>query len=172
MAKETLVVYYSRSGTTKRVAGYLAEALGADLELIEEPRSRAGVGGYLRSAFEAVGKRLPSIQTRRDPRDYGLVVVGTPVWFGTMSSPVRAYLVAHAKQLPRAAFFAVMGGRGGDDAVREMQRATGAVSAPTCVLRQDDVEHDRYRDRSDAFLRALRDVQRSTAAAVAEAPRA
>jgi menaquinone-dependent protoporphyrinogen IX oxidase len=155
MAKGTLVVCYSRSGTTRRVAAHLVEALGADFELIEESSTRSGLAGYLRSAFEAVAKRLPAIRTRKDPRDYRLVVIGTPVWFGTMSSPVRSYVAAHAGELRRAAFFAVMGGRGGDDTVREMQLATGVLSAPTCVLTRRDVEGERYRGQCDGFLRAL-----------------
>lgn len=41
MSSRILVVYFSRSGSTARVASYLADELGADLDAIEEPRSRA-----------------------------------------------------------------------------------------------------------------------------------
>jgi flavodoxin len=170
MAKGTLVVCYSRGGATKRVAEHLAQALGADLDLIEEASSRSGVGGYVRSAFEAAARGLPTIETRRDPRDYDLVVVGTPVWVGTLSSPVRSYVFAHAGQLRHAGFFAVMGGRGGGNAVRELQLATGAVDAPTCVLTRRQVERGRYRDRCEGFVRALKGQSRSTDGARAESP--
>lgn len=39
----TLIIYYSRSGTTRALAAELAERLGADMAAIQEPRSRAGV---------------------------------------------------------------------------------------------------------------------------------
>ena len=155
MASKTLVVCFSRGGTTMRVAEHLAKMLGADLDRIEENGSRLGLGGYMRSAIEAMTKGLPSIRTRRDPRDYDLVVIGTPVWVGTISSPVRAYLFQHARDFRKVGFFAVMGGRGGEDVVREMQFASGVSSAPTCVLTERDVEHDRFRPRVESFVRSL-----------------
>lgn len=155
MSSRILVVYFSRSGSTARVASYLADELDADLDAIEEPRSRAGIGGYVRSAFEAVAKGLPTIQTRRDPRDYDLVVLGTPVWGGTMASPVRSYIHEHNESLAKTAFFVVMGGRGGDDTVREMQMACGVGARPSCVFRQEEVEHDRDLARCEDFIQRI-----------------
>jgi flavodoxin len=40
-----LVVYYSRSGTTRKIAEALSEALACDLEEIVEDKSRAGSFG-------------------------------------------------------------------------------------------------------------------------------
>jgi len=164
MSPRILVVYFSRSGSTARVASYLADELGADLDAIEEPRSRAGIGGYVRSAFEAVAKGLPTIHTRRDPRDYDLVVLGTPVWGGTMASPVRSYIHEHSESLAKTAFFVVMGGSGGDDTVREMQMACGVGARPSCVLRREEVEHDRDLARCEDF------IQRIQAGAIGKAP--
>ena len=156
MTKRILVVWYSRGGTSSKVAMQLAKSLGADLDPIEESGSRAGFGGYVRSALEALAKGLPAIRTKRDPKAYDLVVVGTPVWVGTMSSPVRSYLYTHRRELPDLAFFAVMGGRGGEDTVAEMRLASGASRAPTCVLTQRDVEQGRHIAQCEAFAGAVR----------------
>jgi flavodoxin len=150
-----LVVCYSRGGTTLRVARHIADALSADFERIEEPSSREGLGGYARSALEALARGLPTIRTQKDPRDYALVVVGTPVWVGTMASPVRSYLARHARTLQNAAFFAVMAGRGAEDTVQEMKFACGVPEAPTCVFTQREVQYDRFRRRCADFIRAL-----------------
>jgi hypothetical protein len=150
-----LVVCYSRGGTTLRVARHIADALDADFERIEEPGSRDGVGGYARSALEALARGLPTIRTQKDPRDYGLVVVGTPVWVGTMASPVRSYLTAHGLQLQNAGFFALMAGRGGEDAVHEMKFACAAHEAPSCVLTQHEVESGWFRSRCNEFISAI-----------------
>jgi len=156
MGHRILVVCYSRSGTALRVAKHLSAALGADLDPIEELGSRKGLGGYLRSAWEAIGKGLPTIRTRKDPRDYDFVVLATPVWVGTMCSPMRSYLHAHAGALRNVAFFAVMGGRGGDDTVREMQMQCGVAEAATCVLTQHEVERGDLEQRCASFVRAIR----------------
>jgi hypothetical protein len=55
-----LVVYYSRSGTTRKIAEAFSEALACDLEEIVEDKSRAGSFGYIRSLVEARQKR-PSV---------------------------------------------------------------------------------------------------------------
>ena len=49
----TLVVHYSRTGTTRKVAESLAAKLLCDSEVIIEERDRSGLLGYLRSLFEA-----------------------------------------------------------------------------------------------------------------------
>jgi flavodoxin len=86
-----LVVYYSRSGSTRKIAEALSAALTCDLEEIVENKSRAGFFGYMRSLVEARQKRPSVIEpAKRDPSSYDLVVVGTPVWGWPVSSPVRA----------------------------------------------------------------------------------
>jgi hypothetical protein len=59
-ALKTLVAFYSRSVTTRRIAVALSEALKCDLEEITEPRPRTGFLGYIRSLLEA-RRKLPSI---------------------------------------------------------------------------------------------------------------
>ena len=157
MPSRILVVSFSRTGSTARVAAHLAKSLGGDLDTIEEVSSRRGLGGYVRSLLESLAKGLPAIRTRCDPRDYDLVVLGSPVWAGTMASPVRAYLHQHREALAKTAFFAVMGGRGGDDTVQEMQLACGVTDRPTCVFTQDEVQHDRHRARCDEFVQRIQD---------------
>jgi flavodoxin len=158
MPNRILVVCYSRGGTTFEVAKHLADALEADIERIEDVTPRNGVGGYLRSAFEAVAKGVPTIYTRRNPRDYDFVVLGSPVWAGTLASPLRSYLVTHGSKLRLAGCFAIMGGMGGHEVVRELEAACGTDSLPTCVLTEADVKRGRYREKCAPYISALRDL--------------
>jgi flavodoxin len=156
MTNRILVVCYSRTGSTAHVAERLAQELSADLEQIEEATSRSGYAGYARSALEALAKGLPTIHFRRDPRDYELVVLGTPVWTGTMCSPIRSYLSSQARNLKNPAFFAVMGGRGAEQTVREMKLACAAPQAPSAVFVQRSVEQPSFRVAFDQFVSRLR----------------
>ena len=64
-----LIVYYSRSGTTKKIANILAEELGADLEEISSKSKRKGILGYLKSGQEAAQKKLTEIgPTEKNPK--------------------------------------------------------------------------------------------------------
>lgn len=143
MTKSTariLVVYYSRSGTTREVAVQLCARLGADLEEITDPTPREGVLGFLRSACEAQRRRMPPIgRTRNDPADYDLVVVGTPVWASSLASPVRAYLRRHRGILRKVAFFCTCGGSGSHGALAQMQEESEREPVVRMQLRQDDV---------------------------------
>ncbi|HIH88099.1 TPA: hypothetical protein HA344_02680 [Candidatus Bathyarchaeota archaeon] len=77
---KTLIVYYTRSGTTKKVADELKDLLSADIEEITEPSGRSGPLGWLRSGKESSDGTIPKINApTKDPSAYDVVVVGTPV---------------------------------------------------------------------------------------------
>jgi flavodoxin len=154
-----LVVSYSRTGTTSQIGRELAGQLEAEFERIEEIENRAGVLGFLFSALESLAKGLPAIRTVKQPNQYDLVVLGTPVWAGSMASPVRSYLMAHRAQLPRMAFFATMRGAGDDDALREMRFMCHAEAAPSCSFTEDEVKNLRYAHRLMDFARTLKHLE-------------
>lgn len=52
-----LIVYYSRTGTTKKVAEILSVKLKADLTELVDMQDRSGLSGYIRSGYEAVIKK-------------------------------------------------------------------------------------------------------------------
>jgi flavodoxin len=155
MAK-SLVVCYSRSGTTLSVAQEISAALGADLDPIEDGSNRKTLFGYLHSGFEAASRGLPSVRTAKNPRDYEFVVLGTPVWMGTMSSPVRSYLFLHHGRLPRVAMFATMGGRGGEDALREMKLLCESPEAASAAFVESEIKAGRHRQQLEQFVAGLK----------------
>lgn len=152
---KTLVVCYSRTETTLRVALDVANALGADLDRVETVTSRKGALGYALSAAEALAKGLPSIRTRRDPRSYDLVVLGSPVWVGTMCAPMRSYLFLHRGELPRVGLFATMGGHGADQVLQEMKMLCQADKAPARAFLESQVRAGAHRGDVDSFVAAL-----------------
>lgn len=98
-----LVIYYSRSGTTRKVAKAMASALGCDIEEITDMRDRRGGIGYLRSLFEAVWQR-PSViaPIAKDPSGYQLVIIGTPVWFHSTNPTFEYWRTHRFFSLPRS----------------------------------------------------------------------
>lgn len=135
-----LVVFFSRSGTTREVALQLGDRLGASLEEISDTTPRKGALGFLRSGIEAWRRQLPPIgSSRRDPAAYDLVIIGTPVWASSVSSPVRAYIRRHRGALTTVAFFCTCGGTGSHRALAQMQQELGRAPVVRLQLRQDDV---------------------------------
>ncbi len=151
-----LVAFYSRSGTTRKIAQALAESLRCGLEEITEFRSRTGTFGYMRSVLEAVLKRPTAIAAnQRDVAAYDLVVVGTPVWGSSLSSPVRAYLTATAAQLPEVAFFCSLGGIGSESAFAQVTAVVGKKPRTVCAIRQGDVQAGTHGGGLSTFEKAL-----------------
>lgn len=138
-----LVVDYSRSGTTHRVAQAIAQACDADLEQIEDMKSRRGLWGWIRSGREAMRGVPAEIQPqKRDPARYDLVVLGSPVWAGHVSSPMRGYLGQQPGKLARVALFVTEGGSGGTKALAEMTALSGQQPVATLELRANEVGDD------------------------------
>lgn len=165
---KVLVVCYSRTGTALQLARELAAQLGADVEQIEDVHDRMSAGGYLHSACEAFARGLPSIRTRIDPAKYDLIVLGTPVWVGTMASPMRAYLFRNRDALKNVAAFAVMGGAGAEATLQEIRALCGDERAPICAFTEREVKAGRHRPQLDEFasvLKRLRDAAHPSAVA-------
>ena len=155
-APRILIAYYSRSGTTRRVADSLAAALKCDIEEITEPRSRAGLFGYARSLMEARQKRASIIApAKRDPSSYDLIVVGTPIWGWSVSSPVRAYLIANRTRLPRVAFFRTLGGAGDKNALAQMQGLAGKAPDALCAITAREASTGDFGPRLADFVKEI-----------------
>lgn len=141
MSPRILVVYYSRTGNTRNLAHAIASAVGGDVEEIVDRTKRVGVLGYLRSALEAALQRTTEIGASvHDPESYDLVVVGSPVWNMSLSSPVRAYLRRHRGRLRATAFFGTYGGAGCERTFAQMARACGSDPVATLSVREADLE--------------------------------
>jgi menaquinone-dependent protoporphyrinogen IX oxidase len=103
---KTLVVYYSQSGNTARVARDIAKRMGADLESIQDRHYEVGFLGYLKAVVDAVrGVSAVIDEPMLNPGDYALTIIGTPVWAGHMTPAVRAYLQKYQRSFGDVAFF-------------------------------------------------------------------
>ncbi len=156
-AMSTLVVFYSRTGTTRKVAETLANDLGSDIEELREATDRRGIRGYVRSLLDATFSRwVPIDAPGCDPTRYDLVVVGTPVWGASISAPVRSFLASHAGRLPKVAFFVTEGGRGERRVFQQMAEVAAVHPVATLSLLQSDVDHGTASGALESFVAALR----------------
>lgn len=159
--RSTLVVYFSRHGHTRRVAQLIAEQCSADTEEIVDGIGRHGVWGYLRSLVEAVLRRPAPIQpSRRSPRDYDTVIIGTPVWAWHLASPVRAYLCRHRGRFRRVAFFCCHRGWGSGAVLQEAARLCARPPMVTLSLSHREVARGGHRSALSRFVRAVRSARR------------
>ncbi len=155
-SRKCLVVFYSWSGNTRKVAEALAAELHCECEEIVETRARRGFLAYTRSIREAA-QRHPALiaPTKHNPSAYDLVIVGTPVWAWSVSSPVRTYLAANAQSLPQVAFFCTLGGRGEKSTFAQMEAICDKLPIGTIGFFARDVLSGQFWTRLKAFAASL-----------------
>ena len=103
----TLCVYYSRTGNTRRVMQEVAQELHCEMVELTDGEDRTGLRGWLRSGMQAMARKLPPVRefkTVLPLTAYDLVIIGTPVWAGRCSAPVRSFLRDYGQQLRRTAY--------------------------------------------------------------------
>jgi hypothetical protein len=126
-------------------------------EEISEVKRRAGFFGIMRALIEAARQRPAQIApARHRPSSYDLVVIGTPVWAWSASSPFRAYLMDNEKSLPQVAFFCALGSRGSESTFAQMQKLASKAPRAKAMFKTRDVAAGRVSSRLAEFVRACR----------------
>jgi menaquinone-dependent protoporphyrinogen IX oxidase len=148
-----LVVYYSRTGITRTVARYVAEALGADVEELIDTKNRKGPLGFVIAGKDAALKRFVPIEPPKyNPADYDLAIIASPVWANTISSAVRAYLTEHGRDVPAAALLSTTHTSGVEESQNDMRSFLKCEVVATIGLRQKIVKRGEHLAAVDAFI--------------------
>ncbi|HKY36811.1 MAG TPA: flavodoxin [Polyangiaceae bacterium] len=138
---KVLVVYFSRTGTTRKLAESIAHATHADLEELRESRSRLGVIGWIRSGYEGTYRVASNpLPLTVSPEEYDLVFVGSPIWNRALSSPVRGFLKQYGKSLSQIALFATCAERGAESVLDEMAALAASAPLAKLAMREADVK--------------------------------
>jgi len=152
-----LVAYYSRTGTTRRVGEAIAQALGADSDEIIDLKKRTGWIGFLRAAWDARGKKLTKIQVGRNPQDYDMVIIGTPIWWGNLTPAVRTYLSTYDLKGRKVAFFITSASQEWNRVILQMKElAPESELVATLGILRKVVEAGDYEEQISAFAEMLK----------------
>ncbi len=138
---KTLVVYYSRTGTTKKAAEIAAKELDADIEEIVDEIKREGIWGYIKSGSQAIRKKLTKIeQLKKDAKNYELIIIGSPVWANNMPPAIRTYLKNNNLENKKAAILITYGGSGEKDTMEEIKKLIKAEVIGELAIKQMDMK--------------------------------
>ena len=113
MNNKAIVIYYSLSGNTKKIAELIKDKTGAD---IEEIQTLTPYTGDYNSIVEQGHKEInngykPKIkQISADLSEYNTVILGTPVWWYTMAPAVFTFLSENSLDGKKVIPFATNGG--------------------------------------------------------------
>ena len=154
---KVLVVYYSRTGTTRRLAEEISGRLGADIEEVIDKRNRKGIIGWLSAGRDAGAKRLTEIaEPQRELGLYDLVLIGTPTWNGNISTPIRTYMTKYRESFHDVAIFCT-GSVGDNRPLGDMEALIGKKPlASIKFMVKQEIETGGYIQKMNEFVERLK----------------
>lgn len=113
---KTIVVYFSLEGNTKYVADIIAEYIKADTLRLEPVKDyhRGNFSKFFWGGKSVVfGEKPKLVSYNFDANKYDLIIIGTPVWAGSFTPPVKTFLRENDLSNKKIALYAC---NSGDDA--------------------------------------------------------
>jgi flavodoxin len=151
-----LIVYYSRSGITKTVSAYLSEKLGCQSLEIKTKDNRSGLSGYLKCGKETISKELPEIiYDEIELNNYDLIIIGTPVWIGSMSSPIRAFIFKNKEKFKQVAFFSAQGSEKEQKVFNEMEESIKIKPVKKTFFTAKEIRQKSFQKKADEFFKRI-----------------
>ena len=123
---EKLILYYSQTGATEKVAQELQKVLGAEMEAIELENPYTGTYA---ETIERVGKEretgnLPKLKPlKADLSKYDVIFLGYPIWFGTYALPISSLVKEYDFEGKKIVTFCTFGSGGLEPAIQDLKKA-------------------------------------------------
>ena len=125
MSEKTLIIYYSHSGNTKKLAEAIAQKTGG---VLCEIKPQAAYPKEYNLVVEQAKKEIrndyrPALKTNVDNiKTYDTVFIGTPNWWSTMAPPVASFLGFNDLKGKTIAPFFTHGGGGAGNIERDIAK--------------------------------------------------
>ena len=149
---KSLVAYYSRTNTTKKLAESIANSVNADIEEVKPKVNYQGKIGFARGGKDALQAKIVDLEDLKyDPADYDVVYLGAPVWAGKAANPLISYIKQNEGKFSNVKFFITAGGEGFDGALKQLEEVT-TKPQKTLALTTKEVKKDLFEDKLNSFV--------------------
>jgi len=154
--KNVLVIVYSYTGTSRRVAELLCSQQGWPIATVTDARPRGGAMGSWRCMLDSFFRRRPAIcYDGPPPSDFAAVVLVSPIWMLQLAGPMRSFIARQRDRLPDVAVLSVMGGQGAPNAVAEIGNLLGRAPILSSAVTMREVDDGSCAARLQAFGTAI-----------------
>ncbi len=154
---KVLIVYFSWSGVTARVAKKIAEYLPADRDEIKCYQYKNLLTVFWLSLF-ARNKELTLAPLRYEPGNYDLVILGAPTWAGVPPRPVIVYLNRYAHQFKQVAFFSTSAATEEQNVLKTMEQVTGKKPVAVAHFHRALVRREGFEEKVKEFVSRITGV--------------
>ena len=152
-----LVAFFSASGTTRKIAEMIAQAVEADLYEImpKQPYSKADLNWMdkkSRSSVEMNDKKFRPEITDMDVQidKYDEILLGFPIWWYVAPTIINTFLEKYDFSGKKIVLFATSGGSGFGNTVSELK-----PSAPDAVIVEGKVFHKAAKQEIAEWIKSI-----------------
>lgn len=154
------VVFYSLSGNTQAAAKEIAEGIGADLielKLVKpfptEKSKQLALGG-----MQAMFGVKPAIQElSKNIKEYDVLILGTPIWAGTIAAPVHSFLNKYQVLDKIVAVFTFSGGGDNKRCIAKLSKRLPRLKVEVALANRDS---DLAIHNADKIHHFIKEVER------------
>jgi len=154
-----LVVYYSKTGHTRKIAQDIAKQMEADLDEIIDQKKRTGLLGFVLGGKDALTRKETRIgETGKNPAEYDLTIFGSPIWAGNITPALRTYINQYGDSTRSTAFFFSSGGKTPDQVFEKLlnllkEKPVAMTGLPLIEMKDNDTYHARISSFIDNIRR-------------------
>lgn len=153
---DSLIVYFSRSGSTELLASKIQALSGADvIELVAKETYSSNYGETVqRATQERNVENTPELDVEMpDLSQYQSIYIGYPIWGMTMAEPVATFIETYAKELDRKTIipFSTNGGYGLGSSISYIETVLAENQVTTRIEPAFAVEGNKV-DQADSDL--------------------
>lgn len=154
------VVFYSLSGNTQAAAKEITEGIGADLielKLVKpfptEKSKQLALGG-----MQAMFGMKPAIQElSKNIKEYDVLILGTPIWAGTIAAPVHSFLNKYQVLDKIVAVFTFSGGGDNKRCIAKLSKRLPRLKVEVALANRDS---DLAIHNADKIHHFIKEVER------------
>lgn len=154
------VVFYTLSGNTQAAAKEIAEGIGADLielKLVKpfptEKSKQLALGG-----MQAMFGMKPAIQElSKNIKEYDVLILGTPIWAGTIAAPVHSFLNKYQVLDKIVAVFTFSGGGDNKRCIAKLSKRLPRLKVEVALANRDS---DLAIHNADKIHHFIKEVER------------
>ena len=155
---ENLIVYFSDSGNTERVANTIQSLVGGDMARIEAiipyPKSDTDKT-YVAKREQESGARPEYEPLGVNVSDYDVIFLGYPIWWGDMPMVVYTFLENNDFNGKIIAPFATYGRTGLGNSVNEIKRIAHGATVTECFRMRGAETRQNHSDAIKAWLNKI-----------------
>ncbi len=107
---KSIVIYYSLFGHTQKVAKIIAKKLDSDLLKIKSEKAYNIATAVIEGKNDIETKHLPKLKKYNfNANEYDLIIIGSPVWWDSITPPIRTFLMENDLSEKNLKFFSTFG---------------------------------------------------------------